>query len=69
MNNLAVLLWSSFKLALRQLVRHKVRSFLTMLGLFIGVGGVVAIVSLGLYPGRCTIVKYTSLVYPQTGRQ
>jgi putative ABC transport system permease protein len=35
------------RLALRQLVRHKVRSFLTMLGILIGVGSVVAIVSLG----------------------
>lgn len=47
MSNLSVLFWNSLRLALKQLVRHKVRSFLTMLGLFIGVGGVVAIVSLG----------------------
>jgi len=47
MNSLKLILWTSLKLALRQLLRHKVRSFLTMLGIFIGVGGVVAIVSLG----------------------
>jgi putative ABC transport system permease protein len=47
MSSLYVLLWTSVRLALRQLLRHKVRSFLTMLGIFIGVGAVVAIVSLG----------------------
>ena len=47
MSSVYVFLWTSVKIALRQLVRHKVRSFLTMLGIIIGVGGVVAIVSLG----------------------
>jgi putative ABC transport system permease protein len=47
MSSLYVLLWTSMRLALRQLLRHKVRSLLTMLGIFIGVGAVVAIVSLG----------------------
>lgn len=47
MNSLYTFLWTSLRLALRQLIRHKVRSFLTMLGILIGVGSVVAIVSLG----------------------
>jgi len=47
MSSIYVFLWTSFKVAIRQLLRQKVRSFLTMLGIFIGVGGVVAIVSLG----------------------
>ncbi len=47
MSSAYVFLVTCIKLALRQLVRHKVRSFLTMLGILIGVGSVVAIVSLG----------------------
>jgi putative ABC transport system permease protein len=47
MSSLYVFLWTSVRIALRQLTRHKVRSFLTMLGIIIGVGAVVAIVSLG----------------------
>jgi putative ABC transport system permease protein len=47
MSSLYIFLWTSVKIALRQLLRHKVRSMLTMLGIIIGVGGVVAIVSLG----------------------
>lgn len=47
MSSLYVFLWTSIRIALRQLTRHKVRSFLTMLGIIIGVGAVVAIVSLG----------------------
>ena len=46
MTNLAFL-FSVFRLALRQVFKHKVRSFLTILGILIGVGGVVTIVSLG----------------------
>jgi putative ABC transport system permease protein len=47
MNRIYTFLFTCIRLALRQLVRHKVRSFLTMLGILIGVGSVVAIVSLG----------------------
>lgn len=47
MSSMYVLLWTTLKLAVRQLLRHRVRSVLTMLGIFIGVGSVVAIVSLG----------------------
>jgi len=47
MSSIYILVWTSLRLAMRQLVRHKVRSFLTMLGILIGIGSVVAIVSLG----------------------
>jgi len=47
MSSIYTFLWESFKLAFKQLLRAKVRSFLTLLGILIGVGAVVAIVSLG----------------------
>ena len=47
MNSFFLFFSSSVRMSLGQLLRHKVRSFLTMLGILIGVGAVVAIVSLG----------------------
>ncbi|MCH7897690.1 MAG: ABC transporter permease [candidate division NC10 bacterium] len=47
MSSLYVFLWACFRMAPKQLARHKMRSFLTMLGILIGVGGVMTIVSLG----------------------
>lgn len=47
LNSLYVLFASSLRVALKQLVRHKMRTFLTLLGILIGVSSVVAIVSLG----------------------
>jgi putative ABC transport system permease protein len=47
MSSIYTFIWASFRMALSQLMRHKVRSFLTLLGILIGVGSVVAIVSLG----------------------
>jgi putative ABC transport system permease protein len=47
MSSIYVLLFASLRIALTQLARHKVRSFLTLLGILIGVGAVVTIVSLG----------------------
>jgi putative ABC transport system permease protein len=47
MNSLYIFVFTSVRVAMRQLVRNKVRSFLTLLGILIGVGGVVTIVSLG----------------------
>ena len=40
-------LWAIFKVALRALSRNKMRSMLTMLGIIIGVGAVIAMVSIG----------------------
>ncbi len=40
-------LWDCIVIAIRALVRNKLRSILTMLGILIGVGAVVAIMSLG----------------------
>ena len=37
----------AFKLALKSLQTSKMRSFLTMLGIIIGVGAVIIIISLG----------------------
>jgi putative ABC transport system permease protein len=47
MSSFYTLMITTFRLAFRQLNRHKVRSLLTMLGILIGVGSVVSIVSLG----------------------
>src|SRR5437773_11643227 len=47
MSSLYVIFIASLRIALAQLARHKVRSFLTLLGILIGVGAVVTIVSLG----------------------
>ena len=39
--------WMTFRIALRALKRNKLRSFLTMLGIIIGVGAVIAMVAIG----------------------
>ena len=44
-------------LALRSIARHKLRSFLTILGIIIGVGAVVTMVTLGK---ATTCLLYTS---------
>ncbi|HKS42847.1 MAG TPA: ABC transporter permease, partial [Blastocatellia bacterium] len=40
-------IWGTFKIALRALSRNKLRSSLTMLGIIIGVGAVIAMVAVG----------------------
>ncbi len=42
-----MILWESIKLAFKAIWTHKVRSFLTMLGILIGISSVVLLVSLG----------------------
>lgn len=40
-------IWESFKMSLSSILSHKLRSFLTMLGIIIGVGSVIIVVALG----------------------
>lgn len=42
-----MILWESIKLAFKSIWAHKIRSFLTMLGILIGISSVVLLVSLG----------------------
>jgi len=42
-----VLFWTTVKLALRSLMANKMRSFLSMLGIIIGVGAVISMLALG----------------------
>lgn len=42
------MLWESIKIALNALISNKLRSILTMLGIIIGVGAVIAMVSIGM---------------------
>ena len=41
------MIWEAFKLAIRAIARNKLRSFLTTLGIVIGVGAVIAMVTIG----------------------
>jgi putative ABC transport system permease protein len=42
-----MLLWKVIKVALRSIMANKMRSFLTMLGIIIGVGAIIAMISIG----------------------
>src|SRR3989304_4853730 len=42
-----MLLWAVIRLALRTLMSNKIRTFLTMLGIIIGVAAVIAMISVG----------------------
>ena len=39
--------WTTIRLALRELLANKLRTFLTCLGMIIGVGSVIALVTIG----------------------
>lgn len=41
------MIWNAFVLAIRQIKRNFLRAFLTMLGVIIGVGAVVVMISFG----------------------
>ena len=42
-----MLLWTTLKVALKSLMANKLRSFLAMLGIIIGVGAVISMLALG----------------------
>ena len=42
-----MLIWVLFKMALRSLVTNKLRTFLTALGIIIGVASVISMISIG----------------------
>ena len=41
------MIWQTFAMALREIRRNAMRSFLTMLGVIIGVGAVIGMVTIG----------------------
>ena len=50
-----MLIWDLFKMAIRSLVTHKLRSFLTALGIIIGVASVISMISIGEGARRQTL--------------
>ncbi len=50
-----MLIWDLFKIALRSLVTHKLRTFLTALGIIIGVASVISMISIGEGTRRHTL--------------
>ena len=63
----------SFRIALRALGANKLRAGLTMLGMVIGVGAVIAMVSVGkgAQPGRRRLAERerSAPLWPSQGRQ
>ncbi len=55
------MLWTTFVMALRQLWRNKVRTFLTSLGILIGVAAVIAMVSIGTSATRAVEADLSSM--------
>jgi putative ABC transport system permease protein len=55
------MLWTTFTLALREIRRHLLRSFLTVLGVVIGVAAVVTMVTLGNAASRSVQSQVSSL--------
>jgi len=50
-----MLIWDLFRMALRSLVTHKLRTFLTTLGIIIGVASVISMISIGEGAKRQTL--------------
>jgi putative ABC transport system permease protein len=55
------MVWTHLRQALRSLTVNKLRSFLTMLGIIIGVAAVIALVSLGAGASASVAEQFTSL--------
>jgi putative ABC transport system permease protein len=68
-----MLIWDLFKIALRSLRANKLRTFLTMLGIIIGVASVISMISLGEGARRqtlSTIAKFgTNIITVKPGEQ
>lgn len=68
-----MLLWDLFKMALRSLIANKLRTFLTTLGIIIGVASVISMISIGEGAKQqtlSTISKFgTNLISIQPGRK
>ncbi len=68
-----MLIWVLFKMALRSLVTHKLRTFLTALGIIIGVASVISMISIGEGARRQTldtISKFgTNIISIKPGQQ
>ncbi|MBT3921201.1 MAG: FtsX-like permease family protein [Nitrospina sp.] len=68
-----MLIWVLFKMALRSLVTHKLRTFLTALGIIIGVASVISMISIGegaRSQTQDTISKFgTNIITVKPGQQ
>jgi putative ABC transport system permease protein len=56
-----MLFWTTVKVAVRSLLAHKLRSFLAMLGIIIGVGAVVSMLALGAGAKKQIMDRVTSM--------
>ena len=56
-----MLFWTTFKVAIRSLTAHKLRSFLAMLGIIIGVSAVVSMLALGAGAKKQIMDRVTSM--------
>ena len=60
----SVMLGETLLMAVREIRRNALRSFLTMLGVVIGVGAVIVLVTLGQGATAKVTVSYTHLTLP-----